>query len=124
MNSPHEAKKRVAEAMEDKFLPGIKAIGFLALMAFLIIGATSTANVALPDLSSAAAVAAGLLGVAINHRLPWFALLAMGVAAYAAVSVFLLHPPHPAAGAALTAAIAAFAGLFVDTSEITHPKKK
>lgn len=82
-----------------------------------------------PDLSTVAgSIAALVLGLVINprpgaprlHVVLWvaLALLALGVTVFAAWEVF--DSTHHAAGAALSAALAAFGGLFLDATKITH----
>ncbi len=108
---------------------------FAGLMVFLVYLAVSTKvgadkSASAPDLTSAAgALAALVLGLVINPRrgrgrtlqsVAWAActLAALGVGAFAAVQVF--DTGRTAAGAALTGALAAFGGLFVDATKITH----
>ncbi|WP_224280033.1 hypothetical protein [Streptomyces sp. LS1784] len=104
-------------------------------MVFLVLTAASTTvgagarPASPPDLSTVAGSTAALvLGLVINprpgaprlHVVLWvvLALLALGVAVFAAWEVF--DSTHHAAGAALTAALAAFGGLFLDATTITH----
>lgn len=115
------------------------APAFVALLVFLALLAVSTTvgngtAASAPDVSTTAgALSALVLGLVINPRpgaksgkywtlqsVVWafLALGALGVGVFAAVEVF--DRDRHAAGAALTAALAAFGGLFVNATQITH----
>ncbi|WP_327066611.1 hypothetical protein [Kitasatospora sp. NBC_01302] len=104
----------------------LAAVGFGLLMVFLgVLGWDG--NSQLPSMAQTApGLVAALLGAVINpghtvrqpvwSGLATCALLAAGSAGLAV----LVDPRHPDAVPALTASVAAFAGLFVNTSKITH----
>ncbi|WP_329568648.1 hypothetical protein [Kitasatospora sp. NBC_01266] len=99
---------------------------FALLMLFLGVIAWD-GDRALPNLTqTVAGLVAALLGVVINPdhtvtRRSWNALggCALLAAVSAAVAV-LVFPGHTDAVPALTSAVAAFAGLYVNSSKITH----
>ena len=108
-------------------MPGVLVLAFVLMMGFLVAVALD-ANKQLPDLTQASsALAAALLGGVINpsptrsRKWIWtgLAVLAMGVAVLAGVIVFL-YPSHANAPVALTASIAALAGLTVKTAPATN----
>ncbi|GAA1891919.1 hypothetical protein [Streptantibioticus ferralitis] len=114
----------------------VLALGFLALMAFLSVTAWKTANADLSTLTrDLSIVATALFGAVINpngktQQGPWrnaegwiwIALTVAGLAGVIATGVAVtVHGNHPNSVPALTAAVLAFAGLFVDTSKLAHP---
>ncbi|MFF7634464.1 hypothetical protein ACFZB9_15115 [Kitasatospora sp. NPDC008050] len=104
----------------------LAAVGFGLLMVFLgVLGWDG--NTQLPSMAQTApGLVAALLGAVINPnhtvRQPVWNGLAAGalLAACSAGLAVLVYPRHPDAVPALTASVAAFAGLFVNTSRITH----
>lgn len=108
---------------------------FVALLVFLAFMATSVKLASAPEMSTAVgSLAALVLGLVINPRpgrnakedwnsaqaVVWVLLTigAFAVAVLSAIEVF--HSAHHVAGTALTASVAAFGGLFLDASKITH----
>jgi hypothetical protein len=104
----------------------LAAIGFGLLMVFLAVVAWD-GDVRLPNLSQTVpGLVAALLGAVINpghtvRRPVWNGLAACALlAACSAGLAVVIYPRHLDAVPALTAAVAAFSGLFVNTSRITH----
>ncbi|MCX4746140.1 hypothetical protein OG455_11505 [Kitasatospora sp. NBC_01287] len=105
---------------------GLVAVGFGLLMVFLAVIAWD-GDAALPNLTQTiAGLVTALLGAVINPghtvtRGAWnlLALCALLAAVSAGVAV-LVFPRHVDAVPALTSAVAAFAGLYLNTSKITH----
>ncbi|GAA1271440.1 hypothetical protein GCM10009665_69560 [Kitasatospora nipponensis] len=105
---------------------GLAALGFGLLMLFLGVLAWD-GDTALPDLTQVASgLVTALLGLVINpgrtvRRPVWNGLAGLALlAAVSAGAAVLVFPRHVDAVPALTSAVAAFAGLYVDTAAITH----
>ncbi|MDF3289408.1 hypothetical protein [Streptomyces silvisoli] len=114
----------------------VLALGFLALMSFLSVTAWKTANTDLSTLTrDLSIVATALFGAVINpngkpregrwrdfESWVWITLTAVGLTGVVITGVAVtVHGNHPNSVPALTAAVLAFAGLFVDTSKLAHP---
>lgn len=102
----------------------LAAVGFALMTLFL---AVIPWLGGLPDLSKAtASLVAVLLGGVVNpgHRVAgkaWTAIALMSLAAMVSAGLaVLVVPGHASVVPALSASVAAFAGLIVDTSKITH----
>ncbi|MCQ4045396.1 hypothetical protein ACFOSC_03730 [Streptantibioticus rubrisoli] len=129
MRTSLNAAQRAATAI-------VLALGFLALMVFLSVTAWKTANTDLSTLTrDLSIVATALFGAVINptskrtqgswrdfETWVWVALTVAGLAGVVVTGVAVtVHGSHPNSVPALTAAVLAFAGLFVDTSRLAHP---
>ncbi len=114
----------------------VLALGFLALMAFLSVTAWKPENTDLSTLTrDLSIVATALFGAVINPNANsrqgtwrdfeawvWIALTVAGLAGVVITGVAVtVRGSHPNSVPALTAAVLAFAGLFVDTSRLAHP---
>ena len=114
----------------------VLALGFLALTAFLSVTAWKAANTDLSTLTrDLSIVATALFGAVINpngkqregrwrnfEAWVWIALTIAGLTGVVITGVAVtVHGSHPNSVPALTAAVLAFAGLFVDTSRLAHP---
>ncbi|MFI9271755.1 hypothetical protein ACIGXM_13700 [Kitasatospora sp. NPDC052896] len=116
-----------APAVHPTPAPVLAAVGFALLMVFLGVLAWD-GDGGLPNLTQVvSALVAAMLGAVVNPgpRLSPWAWTACGVAALLAAAsagvAILCYPRHVDAVPALTSSVAAFAGLFVNTSAVTHP---